>query len=159
MFTDGAGVRKASTTTATRQDFAQPELHRKLVSVPPRRRESAGGHGAISRTTLWSFNGQIRKPANVGLHTKTRTMENSQVCAVMRKADVSTKVGQNSLHSSKHTAKTETTSCPQCCFKVTPLRHRLDCSVFCHRSLQYKHQSAAVVPDQRCTVCKTRSIF
>ena len=32
---------------------AQPELRR--VLVPPSRRESAGGYGAISRTPLWSF--------------------------------------------------------------------------------------------------------
>ena len=33
---------------------------------------------------LWSFGGQGRKRANVGVHTKTRTMEISQVCAPPR---------------------------------------------------------------------------
>ena len=47
MFMDGAGVREASTTTATRQACAQPEPHRILVAVPPSRRECAGGDGAI----------------------------------------------------------------------------------------------------------------
>ena len=64
--------------------FAQPELHRQLVAVPPSRSESAGGYGALSRTPLWSFRGQSRKPANVGIHTKTRTMEISQACAPLR---------------------------------------------------------------------------
>ena len=61
------------------------------------------------------------------------------LCAATRKADVSTKVGQSSLQWSRHIASTATTSCPRYCFMVTPLRHRLDCSVFCDRSLQCKH--------------------
>ena len=67
---------EASATTATGQTFAQPQLRRVLVAVPP-----AGGYGAMSRTALWSFGGQGRKSANVGVHTETRTMEISQVCA------------------------------------------------------------------------------
>ena len=131
MFVDGASVRKASTTTATRQSFPQPELRRILVAAPPSRRESAGGHGDISRTPLWSFGGQSRKPANVGIHTGTADDGNQpSLYAATRKADVSTKVGQSSLHWSRHNASTATTSCPQYCFIVTPLRHRLDCSVF-----------------------------
>ena len=50
--------------------------------------------------------------------------------AAARKADVSTKVGQSSLHWPRHIASIATTSCPQYCFMVTPLRHRLDCAVF-----------------------------
>ena len=84
MPVDGAGFREASATTVMRQAFAQPELRRILVAVPPSRRESAGGYGATSRTPLWSFCGQSRKPANVGIHTTTRTMESSQVCAPLR---------------------------------------------------------------------------
>ena len=73
MSVDGASVREASTTTATRQAFPQPESRRTLVAFPPSRRESADGYVSISRTPLWSFGGQRRKPANVGIHTKTRT--------------------------------------------------------------------------------------
>ena len=93
---------------------------------------------------LWS----PYKNANDGYHPG--------LCAATRKADVSTKVGQSSLHWSKHIANTATTFCPRCCFLVTPLRHRLDCSVFCDRSLQCKHRFATVFPEQKCTVCKTR---
>ena len=45
------------------------------------------------------------------------------LCAATRKADVSTKFGQSSLHWSRHTAGTATTSCPQYCFMVMPHRH------------------------------------
>ena len=51
------------------------------------------------------------------------------------------------------------TSCPQYCFMVTPLRHRLDCSVFCDRSLQCEHRFATVFLEQRCTVCKNSILF
>ena len=84
MFMDGTSVREASTTTVTRQVFAQPELRRMLAAVPLSRREPAGGYGAISRPRHWSFGGQGRKPANVGVHTKTRRMEISQVCTPLR---------------------------------------------------------------------------
>ena len=84
MSMDGASIRKASATTAIRQASAQPELRKTPVAVPPSRREFAGGYGAISRTPLWSFGGQSRKPSNLGIHTKTRTMEISQVCAPLR---------------------------------------------------------------------------
>ena len=66
------------------QEKTFPELRRILVAVPPSRRESAGGYGAISRAPLWSFGGQGRKPANVGIHTKTWKMKISQVCAPRR---------------------------------------------------------------------------
>ena len=66
------------------------------------------------------------------------------LCAATSKADVSTNVGQSSLHWSRTIASTATTSCPQCCFMVPPLRHRLDSSVFCDRSLQCKHRIATV---------------
>ena len=75
---------EASATTATGQAFAQPELRRVLVAVPPSRRKPAGGYGTISRTPLWSFGGQGRKPANVGVHTETRTMEISPAKSVRR---------------------------------------------------------------------------
>ena len=85
MPTDGTSVREASATTTTGQAVAEPELRRALVAVPPSSRKPAGGHGAISRSPLRSFfGGQGRKPANVGVHTKTRTMEISQFCAPLR---------------------------------------------------------------------------
>ena len=59
MFMDGASVREASTTTATRQAIAQPEFRRILVAVPLSGRESAGASENL----------------------RTRTMETSQVCA------------------------------------------------------------------------------
>ena len=82
-----------------------------------------------------------QKPANVGIHTGTADDGNQpSLCAATKKGDVSTKVGQSSLHWSRHNASIATTSCPQYCFTVTPLRHRLDCSVFCDRSLQCEHR-------------------
>ena len=62
---------------------------------------------------------------------KTRTMEGrpSQYDAT-RKADVSTRLGLRLLHWSRHIARSAKTSCPRYCFKVTPLRHRLDCFTF-----------------------------
>ena len=160
MFVDGSQCLKDFATTATRQSFPQPELRRILVAAPPSSRESAGGYGAMSRTRLWSFGGQSRKPANVAIHTGTADDGNQpSLCAATKKGDVSTKVGQSSLHWSRHNASIATTSCPQYCFTVTPLRHRLDCSVFCDRSLQCEHRFATVFLEQRCTVCKTRSFF
>ena len=160
MSMGGSGVREASAMTATRKSFAQPELRRIRVVVPPSRRESAGGYGAISRTPLQSFGGESRKPANFGIRTRNAGDGNQpSLCAATRKADVSIKVGQSSLHWSRHIASTATTACPRYCFMVTPLRHRLDCSVFCDRSLQCKHRFATVFPERRCTVCKTRTFF
>ena len=50
----------------------------------------------------WSFGGHGRKPANVGIHAKTRTME-----------------VRASLHWSRHIASTATTSCLQYCLSDT----------------------------------------
>ena len=111
MFMDGASVREASTTTATRQAIVQPEFRRILVAVPLSGRESAGGDGAKSMTPLWS----IRKPANADDGNQP------SLCVATRKVDVSTKVGQSSLHWSRHIASTATKSCLQYCFMVTPL--------------------------------------
>ena len=41
------------------------------------------------------------------------------LCAAIRKANVSTKVGQSSVHWSRHIASTATASCPRYCFMVT----------------------------------------
>ena len=140
---DEACVREASATTATRQALAQPELRRVLVAVPPSRRESAGGCGTMRRTPLWSFGGQSRKLANVGIHTKNAyDGSRPNLYAATRKADVSTKVSQSSLHWSRHTANISTTSCPR--FYFVAMLHRLDCSVFCERCLECKHRFATV---------------
>ena len=61
------------------------------------------------------------------------------LCAATRK---SRRVNQSSLNWSRHTASTATTSCPRYCFMAMPHRHRLDCFVFCDRSLQRKHRFA-----------------
>ena len=109
MSMGGSGVREASAMTATRKSFAQPELRRIRVVVPPSRRESAGGYGAISRTPLQSFGGESRKPANFGIRTRNAGDGNQpSLCAATRKADVSIKVGQSSLHWSRHIASTAT---------------------------------------------------
>ena len=87
---------------------------------------------------------------------ESRTMEISQVCAPpQEKRTCQPKL----VRARSIDASIATTSCPQCCFMVTPLRHRLDCSVFCDRSLQCEHRFATVFLEQRCTVCKTRSFF
>ena len=77
---------------------------------------------------------ESKKNANDGYHPC--------LCAATRKADVSTKVGQSPLRCSWLIVSTATTFCPRYCFMVTPTRHRLDCSVFCDRSLQCKHRVA-----------------
>ena len=100
----GAIVREASATTTTGQALAQPELRRVFAAVPPSRREPASRRGTISRPPHWSFGGQGRKPANIGIQTKTRTM------------DV-----RASLHWSRHIASTATTSCLQYCLSDTAL--------------------------------------
>ena len=51
--------------------FERLQRRRTLVAVPPSRSESAGGHGAMSRPPPWSFGGQSRKFADVGVHKKT----------------------------------------------------------------------------------------
>ena len=81
---DGTSVREVSATTTTGQALAQPSVRRVLFAVPRSRRKPAGGCGTISRPPLWSFGGQGRKPATVGVHTKTRTMKISQVCSPLR---------------------------------------------------------------------------
>ena len=112
-----------------------------FVALPPSRRKPAGGYGTISWTPLWSFGGQDRKPCERLIPDKNADDGNQpSLCAVTRKADVSAKVSQSSVHWSGHTASTATTSCPRFCFLVTPLRHHLDCSVFCDRSFQCRHR-------------------
>ena len=68
---------------------------------------------------------------------KTRAMEISQVCAPLReKRTCQPKlVRARSIGPSTLRACIATTSCPRYCFMVTPLRHRLDCFVFCDQPL------------------------
>ena len=84
MSMDGASVREASATTTTGQALARPALRRVLVAVPPSRRKLAVGYCTVSGPPLWSFGGQGRKLANVGVHTETRTVEVSHICAPLR---------------------------------------------------------------------------
>ena len=125
MSMDGAGVREASTTTATRQAFAQPELRRILVAVPPSRSESAGGHGATTGRQLCSFGGQPKTCERWSPYINADDGSKPSLCTAMTKADVSTKVGQSSRRWSGHTASTPTTSCPRYCFMASPSPPRL----------------------------------
>ena len=141
MFLDGAYVRQAQRRQPKDKLLLNLNYAEYFVALPPSRRKPAGGYGTISWTPLWSFSGQDRKPCERLIPDKNADDGNQpSLCAVTRKADVSAKVSQSSVHWSGHTASTATTSCPRFCFLVTPLRHHLDCSVFCGRSFQCRHR-------------------
>ena len=159
MFMDGTSVREASTTTATRQAFAQPELRRILAADPLSRREPAGGYGAISRPRHWSFGRRGRKLANVGVHTKTRTVEISHVCTPLREKRTCQPKLVRARSSGRGTLRALQQPPALGIASWSRLTDTVDCFVFCDRSLPRKHRFATVFLEQVYTMRKTQSFF
>ena len=93
--------------------------------------------------------------ASVERAENSRTLESVQKRT--KRADVSTRPGQSSLHWSTRTASTATpalgiASCSR-------LRHRLNCFASSAGSSKPKHRLATFFLEPRCTVCETRSFY